>query len=147
MPAEKPLHRKMVDFCKYHLGKECFASFTGQDVPTWNAFVYLLQCYAHGGGEPALLALKATVRCAQGRESVLRVFVQAIPGVLDWGDVARLWPMIVGETYLDDIQRPARDLFAIERTEVVRGNRAETLIWRHGLGAPVTHQVVAGASR
>lgn len=120
MGREKPLHLEMVKFCKYHRGKDCFAPFTGQDWPAWKAFVYLLECYSHGGGKKALDAMLVAVSCAQHTDAVLRVFVQAIPGVMDWGDVARIWPH-VAECIRTETGRDARELYAIERTEVYRG--------------------------
>lgn len=76
---------------------------------------YLLQCFAHGGGDEAIAAMRATVQCAQSTHAVLRVFVQAIPGVMDWQDVARVWPKI-------SPPNSPSDLFAIERSEVYRGD-------------------------
>lgn len=136
MAREKPLHEQMVKFCKYHLGKDCFAPLTGGDWPAWTAFVYLLQCYAHGGSENAFSAMRATLRCAQRTEPVLRVFVQAIPGVMDWGDVARLWPRLVEPIERDVDGQDLRTLYAVERCEVYRGNSktTEERVWRHGLG-------------
>lgn len=39
--------------------------------------------------------MRATVACAQtGHEDVMQIFVQTIPAMLDWCDVAILWPKI-----------------------------------------------------
>lgn len=141
MAREKPFHLQMRDFCHYHLGKGCFAPFTGTDYPAWNAFAYLLQCYSHGGGNTAIAALRQTLATAQHTEAVLRAFVQVIPGALDWSDVAKLWPVIACDVTIED--KPgehASTLYAIERSEHYRGssNQVETKIWRHGLGSPST---------
>lgn len=144
MSRERPLHLEVARFCKWHLGKDCFAAFTGQDLPAWKAFVYLLQCFAHGGSVSAIAAMQHVVRCAQPRADILRVFVQAIPAVLDWQDVARLWPGIVAGVALDDLTSDrAQTLTAIERTEVVRGNRVEETRtawgWRPSMVAAQAH--------
>lgn len=143
MAREKPLHEQMVQFVKYHLGKDCFAPFTGTDYPAWAAFVYLLQCFAHGGGDTAIAAMRQTIATVQHSGAVLRVFVQAIPGVMDWGDVARLWPRIaegvqvIGWRERGDTS-DARYLYAVERSEVYRGNskHVEEIRTAHGLRNP-----------
>jgi hypothetical protein len=145
-----PLHKDAQKFCRYHIGKDCFAPFTGQDSPAWTAFVYLLECYSHGGGDEAITAMRATIRCAQLRWSVLSVFVQAIPAVMDWGDVARLWPRLVEPIEHDINGQDIRALYAIERTEAYRGgsNKVEVIVWRHGLGQdPRSLQAQQGAAR
>lgn len=130
-----PLHREVARFVQHHLGKDCFAPHTGTDWPAWRAFVYLVECYSHGGGDHAIAAMRATVRCAQPHEKVLRTFVQAIPAIMDWGDVARLWPQI-GDVWLRDGEDPscdARQLTAIERSEVGRnglGGRTTVHGWK-----------------
>lgn len=86
-----------ITFCKYHLGKHCFAPFTGQDWPAWIAFVYLLQTWGSGGGEQAIVAMRETVKCAQPK--VRELFVQAIPAMLDWGHVEEIWPRLVDDSY------------------------------------------------
>ncbi len=145
MAREKPLHEQMVQFCKHHLGKECFAPLTGQDWPAWTAFVYLLQCLAHGGGDTAIAAMRATVASAQRTEAVLRVFAQAIPGVMDWGDVARLWPRIAdGITTYGGLD--ARTLFAIERNEFYRGDSKHIQEKRTAWGWRPAPVVAEGAS-
>lgn len=143
MAREKPLHEQMKTFCRYHLGKDCFAPFTGTDYAAWAAFCYLLQCYTFGGGDRALDGLKATVRSAQPREAVLLVFVQTIPGVMDWGDVARLWPKIVeGLRGVDALY-----LHAIEREEFYRGDskHVEERRRAHGVRRPTPDAAQAGA--
>jgi hypothetical protein len=127
----KPLHQEVAKFVEYHLERGCFAPFTGQDFPAWRAFVYLLECYSHGGGESAIAAMRATVRCAQPHERVLRCFVQAIPAVMDWGDV-RLWTKIAGDLttcLADGSTTNALVLAAFERTELAGGEERVT-IWR-----------------
>lgn len=109
-------------FVKAHLGKDCFAAFTGTDSRAWSAFVYLVELYSVSGQTQALDAMRWTVRCAQRKEDVLRVFVQAIPAVMDWGDVARLWPTIVRGGPSDQLaQSGYHSLSAIERREVSAG--------------------------
>lgn len=93
MSAQRVLHKDAMTFCKVHLGRNCFAPFTGQDWPAWIAFVYLLQCYGCGGGEACIAAMRATVACAQPK--VRDLFVQAIPAALDWGFVEQIWPKLV----------------------------------------------------
>lgn len=130
----KPLHQEVAKFVEHHLERGCFAPFTGQDHPSWRAFVYLLECYSHGGGAHAITALRATVRCAQPTERVLRCFVQAIPAVMDWGDVRRLWPKVVEDVLpsillADGHQSSPLVLGAFERTERGDGTKHVT-IWR-----------------
>jgi hypothetical protein len=89
-------HKEAIHFCKWHLGKYCFAPFTGGDWPAWIAFCYLLRAYSAGcgyGREDRLDALRATVHLAQAK--VRPVFVQAIPAMLDWSHVAEIWPLLV----------------------------------------------------
>jgi hypothetical protein len=117
---QKPLFREVASFVQYHLGKDCFAPHTGQDWPAWRAFVYLVECYSHGGGQDAILAMRATVRCAQPHAKVLRTFVQVIPAVMDWGDVSRLWPQVAEGILVRDNEIDARQITAIERFEVGR---------------------------
>jgi hypothetical protein len=117
MTTTPRLHTQAAQFCKHHIGQDCFCSFSSSDWPAFYAFCYLLQFYLHGGGEAAIYAMKATLRGAQTRKSVLRCFVQAIPGVLNWSDVAKLWPRIT-----DDDE--ARTLPAVDRdSEVVKLHR------------------------
>jgi hypothetical protein len=131
-----PRHIEATRFVTHHLGKGCFAPFTGQDYPAWRAFVYLVECYANGGGLGAIEAMQFTVRCAQLHERVLRCFVQAIPAVMDWGDVRRLWPQIARDLaiYFDDGRFDlAIHLAASERCQV----------GRNGLGGHVVLHGVA----
>ena len=111
----KPLCQDVVHFVRHHLGKDCFAPLTGGDWPAWHAFVHLVQAYAHGGGQNAIAAMRCTVKCAQPTTAVLRCFVQAIPAVMDWSDVARLWPL-VGDLWIreDNTTYDARLIHAIE---------------------------------
>lgn len=128
----KPLHREVALFVEHHLRKGCFAPHTGQDWPAWRAFVYLVECYSHGGGHDAIIAMPATVRCAQRREDILRTFVQTIPAVMDWGDVAHLWPRIADGILLPDGSDP-RLIAAVERCEVGKnglGNKVRLHGWR-----------------
>lgn len=145
-PKERPLLDKARDFTKWHLGRDCFAPFTGSDFPAWSAFVHLVELWTREGGVHAVNAMAATVRCAQPTEAVLRVFVQAIPCVGDWPHVRGLWPQVAAGVVLRDVKPTvlttsissddARVLAAIERcaeydkdTHKVIGTRA---IYRHG---------------
>lgn len=139
MSRTQPLDKEIQVFCRYHLGKGCFAPFTGQDWPAWQAFVYLLRCYSTGGGDAAIVAMRATLDAAQHTESILSVFVQAIPGVLDWGDVARLWPKICDRIYVkgapaDGVANDPRRIVAVEKSEVYRKgcDQVETVVRHHG---------------
>lgn len=131
---QKPLHHEVATFVLHHLGKGCFSPMTGQDWPAWRAFVYLVECYTHGGGHDAITAMRATVRCAQPHEDVLHTFVQAIPAIMDWGDVARLWPRVAdGILVRDRHHLDARLLTAVERSEVGRnglGGKRRLHGWR-----------------
>jgi hypothetical protein len=110
-----PAHKHAEWFCRWHLGKHCFAPFTGQDYPAWRAFVYLVECWCAGGGDAAIAAMAATVRCAQPKYDVLQVFVQTIPFAGDWTHVRQIWPRIVGDLFLVGAQTDARTLRAFER--------------------------------
>lgn len=114
LPAKNvPEHVRVAWWVRQSLDVSCFAPFTGQDYPAWNAFVYLVQCWCHGGGEDAIAAMRTTVRCAQPRRDILTVFVQAIPAVGDWCHVAQLWPRISEGLVVPDID--VRMMAAIER--------------------------------
>jgi hypothetical protein len=118
----KPLHVEAVHFVRHHLGKGCFAPHTGCDWAAWRSFVYLVECYSFGGSQHAIAAMREVVRAAQPREDILITFVQAIPNVIDWGDVARLWPLVADGIVLrgDEHSRDPRQLTAIERIEAGR---------------------------
>jgi hypothetical protein len=131
---QKPLHHEVATFVMHHLGKGCFAPHTGVDWPAWRSFVYLVECYAHGGGDYAIIAMRGAVRCAQPHADVLRTFAQAIPAVMDWGDVARLWPRVAEGILVRNMhQLDARLLTAVERSEVGRnglGGKKRLHGWR-----------------
>lgn len=132
---EKPLHEQMQTFCRYHLGKSCFAPFTGGDWPAWMAFCYLLRPYSNGGGANAIDALRATLACAQHTKPVLVVFLQTIPGALDWGYIQKLWPVIADRVIVRDVaDKDPFKLHAIERCEFYRGDSKvlEESITHHG---------------
>ena len=95
MARERIAYKDAITFCKWHLGKHCFAPLTGQDWPAWIAFCYLLQCWGRGGGETAVLAMRLTVASAQSKQNVREVFLQAIPAMLDWSHARELWPQLV----------------------------------------------------
>lgn len=89
------LHKDAITFCKGHLGKDCFAPFTGADWSGWIAFVYLVECYARGGDRDAVLgAMHRILKAVQNREWVHQLFVQAIPAVMDWSHAAEIWPLV-----------------------------------------------------
>lgn len=130
-------------FVKAHLGKDCFAPLTGTDYRAWSAFVYLVECYSVSGQTQALDAMRWTVRCAQAKADVLRVFVQSIPAVMDWGDVARIWPTIVRGGPNDELARSGFDtLAAVELYQRSEGGDFHTRT--HGL-KPITSEQVGGA--
>lgn len=105
-PAPRVLHKDMVRFCEYHLGKGIFAAFTGTDWRAWRAFVYLTELYANADyPELVLEAMRATLRCAQNREHIHQLFVQVIPGVLDWGAERDIWPKVRGNWDIWSVQR------------------------------------------
>ena len=85
-------------FVRYHLGKGAFAPLTGTDWRAWNAFVHLLELYGVTRAKRAIDALIACYACTirgYGEQSnVADVFRQTIPAMLDWSDVAVLWPQI-----------------------------------------------------
>lgn len=134
---QKPLHQEVAKFVIFHLGKGCFVPFTGTDWPAWRAFVYLVQCYSHGGSENAIAAMRATVRCAQPSADILRCFVQAIPAVMDWGDVARLWPRISEDIRLHTYDRgdDVRQIAAYERA-MGRDEKPTDNVRLHGWSSP-----------
>lgn len=92
---EKPLEKEMAYFVRAHLGRGVFAPFTGTDYRAWNAWCHLLRLYGVSGDIKAIDAMRATLECAQKREYIWEIFIQTIPGVLDWGYVREIWPKIV----------------------------------------------------
>lgn len=119
-------------FVEYHLGKGIFAPLTGQDWPAWNAFVHLVQCYAHGGGDKAIDAMAFTLQCAQVK--TWNVFVQAIPAIMDWSTVGVLWPELIRSTG-SFLSQPMRKEYSVmcatERCELSNG---EVVLREHGAG-------------
>lgn len=91
---EKPLEKEMAYFVRAHLGKGVFAPFTGTDYRAWSAWCHLLRLYG-SSGDIAIPALRETLKCAQRKTCIWEVFVQTIPGALDWGYVKQMWPRIV----------------------------------------------------
>jgi hypothetical protein len=114
-------------FCKHHLGRDCFAPFTGQDYSAWKAFVYLVELYGRGdmnGQAAALEAMAATLCGAQNLEHIHQIFVQTIPAILDWGDAAKIWPKIQSNWFVQPIGGPAaRRTLAETRADVDDTNR------------------------
>jgi len=89
------------EFVRAHLGRNAFAPLTGTDWRAWKAFVYLLELWGVSRDSRAVDAMRSTLACAQ--LSVLDIFIQTIPGVLDWYDVRQLWPSIVPANAADDL--------------------------------------------
>lgn len=85
-------------FIRGHLGRGAFAPLTGTDTRAWHAFVYLLELYGSTRSQLALDALRQCYACTlrgYGEQvNVAEVFRQTIPAMLDWSDVAKLWPLI-----------------------------------------------------
>lgn len=136
-----PLHKHVEWFVRWHLGKDAFAPHTGQDLPAWIAFVYLVECWTRGGGNSAVVAMQSTVRCAQQSRAVLETFVQAIPAVGDWMHVAELWPEVAGVGIVTgglviptEPSFDVRELYATERWGEIRDgkNVASEQITKHG---------------
>jgi hypothetical protein len=91
----KPPSKIASEFCRAHLGRHAFAPLTGTDWRAWHAFVHLLELWGVSRDPRALDAMRSTIACAQTRhEDVMQIFVQTIPAMLDWSDVAALWPKI-----------------------------------------------------
>ncbi len=133
-PPEKPLHKEMAKFVEAHLGKGIFAPFTSTDFAAWRAWCELLRLYGSTRDTKAIDALRATLECAQRKECIWQVFVQTIPGALDWDFVKVLWPRIVGPILPTmrprELEQPefAEVMYAVERGE---GN---TIYRKHGAG-------------
>jgi hypothetical protein len=85
------------DFCRYHLGRDCFAPFTGQDFSAWHAFVYLVEAWCRGdapGRDAAIVAMEHTLAIAQRKSDIHQVFLQTIPAVGDWDHQHDIWPLL-----------------------------------------------------
>lgn len=141
---EKPLEKEMAIFVKAHMGKGIFAPFTGTDYAAWKAWCHLIALYGRSGDVVAIDALRSTLRCAQRKECIWEVFVQSIPGVLDWSDVKDLWPKIVepivpGEWPRERLARSeigeGNDHLPKWMCAVERGTGGE-IYRKHGLGMP-----------
>jgi hypothetical protein len=89
---EKPATKAAYEFVTGHLGRNAFGCFTGTDTRAWQAFVYLLQLWGVSRDPSAKTAMYHTLACAQ--PSVMSIFIQTIPAMLDWCHVAELWPQI-----------------------------------------------------
>lgn len=89
---EKPAYKVAQQFVRAHLGRGAFAPLTGTDWRAWHAFVYLLELWGVSRDPRAVEAMRSCIACAQ--TSVMDVFIQTIPAMLDWCDVAVLWPKI-----------------------------------------------------
>lgn len=91
-PKPKPPTDIALQFVRGHLGKRAFGPLTGTDWRAWHAFVYLLELYGVSRDPRSVQAMKLTLLCAQA--SVMDIFIQTIPAMLDWSDVRALWPQI-----------------------------------------------------
>ncbi len=88
----KPSTTVARQFVLAHMGRGAFAPLTGTDWRAWNAFVYLLELYGISRDPRSVDAMRSCIACAQ--RSVLDIFIQTIPAMLDWCDVRLLWPKI-----------------------------------------------------
>ena len=94
-PRPKTSEKIASEFIRAHLGRGAFAPLTGTDWRAWRAFVHLVELWGVSRDVRCLDAMRATVACAQTRNvDVMQVFVQTIPAMLDWCDVAVLWPRV-----------------------------------------------------
>lgn len=139
MTREKPTYKVAMEFCRAHLGKRCFAPFTGQDWSARMAFVYLVEMWGRGdhrGRQAAKVAMSAlvTTGCQQSK-AVLQVFVQTIPAINDWCHVREIWPCL----WVDNdasvgspMDEPFRHLVALYRddNDVVMTRDAAEARWR-----------------
>jgi len=94
-PRPRSADKIAAEFIRAHLGRDAFAPLTGTDWRAWHAFVHLVELWGVSRDPRALDAMRACLACAQVRhEDVMQIFVQTIPAMLDWGDVAAIWPRI-----------------------------------------------------
>lgn len=113
-------YKDAMKFCHHHLGKGCFAPHTGQDMQAWIAFVYLLEMYARGDDRGRAAAIKAmrilVTEGTQDSYAIHETLCQAIPAVLDWTDVHKIWPQLGSR----------HDVYATERWTELRGDGGST---------------------
>lgn len=97
-PSPPPC-RAGIQWLRVKYGKGNLAALTGQDGYALEAAIHVLDLYARSdahGKRSAITALGALVAAMQPG---CRTFVRdAIPYVLDYGDVDKLWPQISGES-------------------------------------------------
>ena len=82
-------------FLRHHIGRECFAPFTGQDFSAWSSFVYACELYGRAdisGRMSCVIAMRALVEASQ--PSVRYAFVWTIPAILDWSHAREIWPTV-----------------------------------------------------
>src|SRR5579859_3747384 len=91
-PTPKPSTTVARQFVQAHLGRSAFGPMTGTDWRAWHAFVYLLELWGVSHDPRSVDAMRSTLACAQ--TSVMDIFVQTIPAMLDWCNVRELWPQI-----------------------------------------------------
>ena len=91
-PKPRTAEQIAKEFIRAHLGRNAFAPFTGTDWRAWRAFINLLELWGVSRDPNSVDAMRATLACAQ--ISVMDLFVQSIPAMLDWCHVAELWPQI-----------------------------------------------------
>lgn len=85
-------------FLKHHLGKDCFAPFTGQDASAWTAFVYACELYGRAddrGRGITVIAMETLLQAAQPK--LAWEFLWTIPAILDWSHADEIWPLICGD--------------------------------------------------
>jgi hypothetical protein len=94
-PKPRSADKIASEFIRAHLGRNAFAPLTGTDWRAWRAFVHLVELWGVSHDPRALEAMRSCIACAQTRhEDVMQIFVQTIPAMLDWCDVAILWPKV-----------------------------------------------------
>ena len=114
-PKPEPTTTVAQQFVHAHLGRGAFAPLTGTDWRAWNAFVYSLELWGVSRDHRAVDAMRALCACAQ--PSVMDIFIQTIPAVLDWHDVRRLWPLIAPEDA--DLNLAARSVSEDRRSTIL----------------------------
>lgn len=95
-----PTQKRVREFISHHRGKFWSAPFVGSTMPAFWAYCYMLDAYARADGREAphlLNAMREIVAMLQ--ESELPAAQMAIPALLDWTDVERIWPRIAPEAF------------------------------------------------
>ncbi len=77
---------------KAHLGRDCFAPFTGQDYAAFALFVHAVDLYARGDDDGQRGALAAMAGAMLGMQPKCHAVARkAIPFALDWHDELPVW--------------------------------------------------------